>query len=199
MDTVSNACICWRAGIIILMQQRSTSSTRSPAAKVFLALWPSAVEREQLRQWQAPLLQTCGGRAMQADTLHCTLVFVGLVVPDELAVLQDTVQNIDVAAFDLWLDRVYYWGHNHIIYAAPSCVPQQMQQLVGRLEQQLTRIHIHFDRRSYQPHVTLLRNARCKDTPLPAVPAVCWRANEYSLVQSTQQGYRVLANFPLLA
>jgi 2'-5' RNA ligase len=58
-----------------------------------------------------------------------------------------------------------------------------------------------FDQREYKPHVTLLRNARWTDAPLPAMQPVRWQVQDFALVQSGQQNglanYQVLARFPL--
>ena len=171
------------------------------SVKVFFALWPDAAERIQLSAWQAPLKQLCGGREMRGETLHNTLVFIGDVGRPRLEALHLAAQEVSGERFLLCFDTARYWGHNHIVYAAPSCLPQQLTQLVGTLEQSLVRHRFEFDRRAYQPHVTLLRNARWTDAPLPAMRQVCWQASDFALLQSVQQNgsvdYRVLARFPL--
>jgi RNA 2',3'-cyclic 3'-phosphodiesterase len=187
-------------------------------AKVFFALWPTATERDQLSVWQKRLQHLCGGRAMRGETLHCTLVFVGDVGHSRLEALQMAAQEASGKSFELCLDTAHYWGHNHIVYAAPAHVPQQLVHLVGVLEQCLTAHGFAFDRREYQSHVTLLRNASWTDAPkagnpqpasgrvewsppLPAMKPVCWQIRDFALVRSAQQNglanYRVLARFPL--
>jgi len=171
------------------------------SSRVFFALWPSAPERDRLAAWLAPLQRLCGGRAMRGETLHNTLVFIGKVEENCLEALLLAAQEVRAEAFELCLDAARYWGHNHIVYAAPSHVPQQLAQLVRALEQSLARHSFKFDRREYQPHVTLLRNARWTDVPLPEMPPLRWPVSDFALVQSLQQGglasYRVLAKFPL--
>lgn len=169
--------------------------------RVFFALWPTAAERGRLAAWQGPLHRLCGGRVMRGETLHATLVFVGELERSRLEALQLAAQEVDGERFALCFDEARYWGHNHIAYAAPRDVPQQLARLVGALEQRLARHHFKFDRREYKPHVTLLRNAQWSDTPLPEMRRVCWQANDFALLQSVQQdgvaSYRVLARFPL--
>ena len=173
----------------------------NPTARVFFALWPEATERGQLAAWQAPLKHLCGGRAMRGETLHNTLVFVGDVELHGLEVLQRAAREVSGGGFELCFDEACYWGHNHIVYAAPRHVPEQLAQLVNALEQCLAVHRFNFDQRDYQPHVTLLRNAHWSDKPLPAVQPVCWKITDFVLVQSVHQGgladYRVLARFPL--
>ena len=173
----------------------------NPTVRVFFALWPKAAESKQMAAWQEPLKLLCGGRAMRGETLHNTLVFIGDVELYGLEVLQLAAQEVSGEGFELCFDEVRYWGHNHIVYAAPRQVPQQLAQLVDALVQRLTAHRFKFDRRDYKPHVTLLRNARWSDTLLPAMQPVCWQIRDFALVQSAHQDgladYRVLARFPL--
>ncbi|HTN95295.1 MAG TPA: RNA 2',3'-cyclic phosphodiesterase [Gallionella sp.] len=187
-------------------------------ARVFFALWPTDAEQRLLAGWQKPLLKLCGGRAMRTGTLHNTLVFIGDVEHFRLEALELAAQEASGKSFELCLDTAHYWGHNHIVYAAPSHVPTQLLQLVGILEQHLATHRFKFDQREYQPHVTLLRNARRTDAPkagnpqpasgraeltppLPSMPPVCWQMKDFALVQSGQKNglanYQVLARFPL--
>lgn len=169
--------------------------------KVFFALWPSATERGHLAEWQEPLQHLCGGRSMRGEMLHNTLVFIGNVKQSRLEALQLAAQEVNGNALELRFDAAHYWGHNHIVYASPSHVPQQLVQLVSTLEQSLVRHRFKIEQREYKPHVTLLRNARWTDAPLPDMRPVRWQIKDFALVQSAQQdgqsNYRVLATFPL--
>lgn len=171
-------------------------------AKVFFALWPTAPEREYLGDWQKPLIHLCGGRAMRSETLHNTLAFIGNVEQSRLEALQLAAQEVSGNALELRFDAAHYWGHNHIVYAAPSHVPQQLAQLVSTLEQSLARHRFKIEQREYKPHVTLLRNAHWTDAPLPDMHPVRWQIQDFALVQSVQQdglaSYQVLSRFPLM-
>ncbi len=171
------------------------------SARIFFALWPDDAERAALATWQPALHKLCGGRIMRADTLHNTLVFLGDIELHRLEALQLAAQEAEGGAFELSFDVARYWGHNHIVYAAPDSMPPQLAQLVHNLEQRLVRHHFDFDKRPYKPHVTLLRHARWSDRPLPDTTRVVWRAKDFALVQSvtdeTSANYRVLARFAL--
>jgi len=179
------------------MKDQSGKST----LRVFFALWPSETERNQLVAWQKPLHRLCGGRIMRNETLHCTLVFIGEIEHTRLEALQLAAQEMSASTFELCFDHANYWGHNHIVYAMPGEVPEQLAQLVETLERRLGLHGFDFEHRSYQPHVTLLRNARWTHATMSELSAVCWQARDFVLVQSTlQQGvanYEVLARFPL--
>lgn len=176
------------------------TDTKKPV-RVFFALWPGEEERAALAAWQPPLQKLCGGRLTPADKLHNTLVFLGDIELERLEALQLAAQEASGGAFQLVFDIARYWGHNHIAYAAPGSVPPNLERLFGNLQQRLLHHHFKFDRRSYKPHVTLLRHAHWSDTPLPEVSPVVWRMREFALVQSVSEGqgtrYEVLARFPL--
>jgi 2'-5' RNA ligase len=168
--------------------------------RLFFALWPNTEERAAMAAWQQPLHKLCGGRMTPADKLHNTLVFLGDVQPERLEALQLAAQEVRGGEFQLRYDIARYWGHNHIVYAAPVSVPAKLVQLVNDLEQKLRQHHFKFDSRAYKPHVTLLRHARWTDSALCAVPLVAWKMREFVLVQSLSEGqglrYVVLARFP---
>jgi 2'-5' RNA ligase len=138
---------------------------------------------------------------MHGETLHNTLVFIGEIEQSRLEALQLAAQEVSGESFELCFDAARYWGHNHIVYAAPVHVPQHLQHLASALEQRLIRHRFKFDPREYKPHVTLLRNAHWTDVPLPEMPPVRWRVKDFALVQSMSQdgvaSYRVLARFLL--
>lgn len=171
------------------------------SVRAFFALWPSDAERAAMAAWKAPLKGLCGGRPTPEHKLHNTLVFLGDVEFEQLEALQLAAQEVSGAGFQLVFNIARYWGHNHIVYAAPDSVPVHLSQLVDALEQSLHQHHFKFDRRSYKPHVTLLRHAHWTDSPLPAMPPVLWKMRDFALVQSVSEGqgirYEVLARFPL--
>lgn len=170
--------------------------------RVFFALWPSPHEREALAAWQPGLRELCGGKAMRAENLHATLVFVGNVAEHRLEALKLAAQEVQGRRFDLNFDLAHYWGHNHIVHAAPSHVPAHLVELVRDLEQAMKRHRFHFDSHpAYKPHVTLLRHARWRDAPLPQMRASRWRVASYVLAQSVGAAagvtYEPIAQFTL--
>ncbi len=168
---------------------------------MFFALWPTDAERAALSAWQPALHKLCGGRATRADTLHNTLVFIGNVEPYRLAALKLAAQEAGGEAFRLLFAEARYWRHNRIVYAAPGSVAPPLAHLAHNLEQRLAAHRFEFDKRPYQPHATLLRNAEWSDGPLPEMHEVMWQINNFALVQSAPDesgaNYRVLARFPL--
>lgn len=172
-------------------------NTSADTVRVFFALWPTAAERRAQALW-TPALPCCG-RVMTPATLHATLVFLGEVEVDRLEALKLAAQEVVGARFKLCFDQARYWGHNHILYAAPRLIPPQLVKLVNDLEQKLIKHRFRFEPREYKPHVTLMRNVHWSDDPLPEMQPVCWRVADFVLLQSGrgEVGYKVLARFPL--
>ncbi|MDZ4202507.1 MAG: RNA 2',3'-cyclic phosphodiesterase [Gallionella sp.] len=169
--------------------------------RLFFALWPDEAERAALAAWQEPLRERCGGRVMRPDTLHTTLLFLGDVAAGRLEALQLAAREVTAPPFELEFELARYWGHNHIVFAAPRNVPPQLVQLVRDLERNVARHRFLFDRRPYKPHATLLRHAQWSDAPLPAFPVARWRLREFVLLCSRREEqvarYEVLHRFPL--
>lgn len=97
--------------------------TPQEKARVFFALWPKPQERTALAAWQAGLQRLCGGRVMQPDTLHTTLVFLGEVAANQMEALQCAAREVALEPFELRFDAARYWGHNHVVLAAPGVAP----------------------------------------------------------------------------
>lgn len=171
------------------------SNTHLDTARIFLALWPTSPERRALAAWQERLKDM--GRVMRPATLHATLIFLGEIEVARLEVLLLAAGEVAAKSFELCFDEARYWGHNHIVYAAPSNIPHVLLQLVFGLEQSLIRHGFKFDHREYKPHVTLLRNVHWTDDPLPEMKPVCWKIKDFVLVRGGGMDYRVLAHFPL--
>lgn len=136
---------------------------------------------------------------MRADTLHCTLVFLGEVAEHRLEALQLAAQEVPFKPFALAWNSAHYWGHNHIVYAGTDGVPPELIALVSSLQNSLQAHRFRFEERPYKAHVTLLRHAQWTDVPLPPMPAVRWQAHDFVLVRSRSdaQGarYEVLGRF----
>ncbi|MDD2928510.1 MAG: RNA 2',3'-cyclic phosphodiesterase [Sideroxydans sp.] len=174
-------------------------STPETTRRLFFALWPDEAEQAALADWQAPLRKCCGGKAMRTDTLHCTLVFLGQVAEQRLEALLLAAQEATFRPFEFELGVAHYWGHNHIVYAAPKDTPPELSELVTSLQDILRAHRFRFEERLYKPHVTLLRHANWTDAALPSMPSVRLRCREFVLVQSLSdaQGarYEVLCRF----
>ncbi len=167
--------------------------------RLFFALWPDEGIRNELFRVAQATQPGTGGRLMRRENLHQTLVFVGNVAEPELPALKAAAAPLDLPAFTLQFGHVRYWRHNRIVWAAPLVTPEPLGNLVKALEAVIAAAGIRYDQRDYQPHVTLIRDARApaESTPLDFE----WRVRDFTLIESAHDGrrviYRVIARWPL--
>jgi 2'-5' RNA ligase len=154
-------------------------------ARLFFALWPDAGVLSALDQAGRKLHAACGGRRMMAPTVHLTLVFLGNVALARLDELYAVAGRVSAAPFAMTLDRLGWWHHNRVAWAAPRETPEALHGLVVRLQDGLRNAGFAFDDRPvFAPHITLLRNARCNEVEMPSLKALEWAADEFVLVES---------------
>jgi 2'-5' RNA ligase len=156
--------------------------------RVFFAVWPDNAAQAQMTglKKRLDLASLCNGRETKAENIHLTLAFVGDVEPNRLAVLQrvgDAVEGSGIRAFDFAIDEIRYWKHNHIVYAAPTSIPPELPGLVNALSDGLSAAGFSLERRTYAPHITLMRNASCQVLPKLPEPVV-WRVRQWMLIKS---------------
>lgn len=162
-------------------------------ARLFLALWPNAALRHQLAHWQDGWRWPRSATPTRMDRLHVTLHFLGEV---DDAVTDHLVAALDVPCepFDLRLGRNALWHHG-LAVLEPLGVPPQLAALHARLSAAVAAAGLAVDSRPYRPHVTLARRAE-KALVETDGPPIAWPVSGYALVQSTVEGYAVLARWP---
>ncbi len=169
--------------------------------RVFFALWPDDAERDHLFEAAQSAHPASGGRLMRRENLHQTVVFIGNVTDARLKTLQAAPAPIRLPAFTLKFGTLHYWRHNHIVWAAPLETPAPLLELVQALQARIDSTGIPYDKRDYQSHITLIRDARSPGELAPL--DFEWRVRDFALVGSERDGrgvvYRVLARWPLAA
>lgn len=169
-------------------------------ARVFFALWPDEAVRRALARAGRELEALCGGRCTRPEAVHITLVFLGEVEIARLAELSASVAGIRAPSFTLTLDRLGYWRHNRIAWAAPTQIPPPVVQLADDVRAALRGAGFSFDAKPCWPHATLLRHADCRAAQLPAC-RIDWQGGEFVLVRSVPgpagQEYEVIGRWPL--
>ena len=169
-------------------------------ARLFFAVWPTPEVQRALGEIARGAQHTCGGRAVPHSNIHLTLVFLGNLPRDCIAILEAVALKVQGHRFTLKVDRLEYWRHNRILWAGTRDTPEALQVLVTRLQDALAGADLKFDRRPYVPHITLLRNAR----QAPAedrCPEIAWPVDSFALMESAprERGreYRILRSWPL--
>jgi RNA 2',3'-cyclic 3'-phosphodiesterase len=149
--------------------------------RIFFAVWLAPEAAQAMHRTAVLAQQGCGGRAMRPETLHVTLAFLGDVSPAQLAVATAIADGIEGKEFFLTLDRLGYWKHNRILWAGADSPP--LLALADVLSSGLRTDGFSIDNRPFAPHVTLLRDARCPNTPQLST-AVNWPVREFVLAES---------------
>lgn len=172
----------------------------SSEARVFFALWPKALIQRALHTLATEYQLRCEARAMRADTLHMTLLFLGEMERARLPQLMQAAGKVSVPSFGFALERLSFWPHNRIGYAAPPVEVPALNQLVMVLQQELLAADFQFNHREFNPHVTLLRNVGHILESQTITPMMWW-VDAFVLVESvmTDRGvrYQILQRWPL--
>ncbi|MEO1765900.1 RNA 2',3'-cyclic phosphodiesterase [Thiobacter aerophilum] len=151
--------------------------------RLFFALWPQEEVRTALKTAGWRVAKACGGKPTRAENLHLTLVFLGEVEPARLPEVRAAADAVSARAFELDLRELGYWPRQRIAWLAPTEPPRGLFDLVSALASGLGARGFALDDRPYLPHVTLLRQARCRGD-LPKVDDIVWPVREFVLVSS---------------
>ncbi|MCX7628434.1 MAG: RNA 2',3'-cyclic phosphodiesterase [Methylophilaceae bacterium] len=186
------------------MKNNAQGKSSRPAAatriRLFLALWPDAEVQQVLYDRAIEQQRGCQGRLMRTETLHLTLLFLGSVPTPCLPKLYTVLSNVHAKSFQLQLDAITAWRHNHIVYAFPTRPPEALLQLAQELRKTLTQAGFHFDHKPFVPHLTLLRQVR-HVPPQQSMGPITWSVRQFALVQSVPEGmgvrYVILRSWPL--
>jgi 2'-5' RNA ligase len=186
--------------------RRAESTERPATARVFFALWPPAEVADRLAAMADDAAHRFGGRATRRETIHLTLAFLGDVPESRLAELAEVAAGVQGAAFELSLDHLGYWQHNHLLWAGGK-KPAALNALHGALSKALVGngFKVDGEGRNFVPHVTLVRKlppacqlAAEQEMPLPAL---AWPCQRFFLVRSRLSSsgseYLILRDFLL--
>ncbi len=177
-------------------------SSISPAEtqRLFFALWP----RDDLRQQLATVVQDSerwGGRAVAAENLHITLVFLGSITQEQRAFLEQQAERITLPPFTLTLDHLGHWPKPQVLWLGVRNVPDPLRRLVEALNRAVAACGLRPDDRPYAPHLTLRRKV-VKGPRNESVAPLAWPVYDFALVQSNTlpRGveYRVLRTWSFI-
>jgi 2'-5' RNA ligase len=159
--------------------------------RLFFALWPTAAVRAQLAATAEPY--ACFGRAIAARNLHVTLVFLGAVAQERLAVVLEAAQSAQKLTFDgkfsVHLDAVELWRRSSLICLTAGQAPPQLLAIVGRLGAALRERGFEWrEHETFRPHVTLVRDV-ARGAKVAGAASVLWPVDSFALVES-QVGQR---------
>lgn len=155
--------------------------------RLFFASWPPAAVAGALARWAEDARRDCGGRATPVERIHLTLAFLGEA---DAEAAKRLAQTIRLPRCGFLLERSRYWAHNRIVWVGPAETPPALAALAAALG----------ERDRFAAHVTLVRKARIPRA-LPALPAMDWPVDEFTLVSSVPgpagPAYEVLGRYAL--
>lgn len=171
--------------------------------RLFFALWPTDAVRERLAaevQQRAAL-----GRAIPACNLHVTVVFLGAVAEDRVALVTETAKSTQKLTlggkFLLHLERVEFWRRSSLVCLIAERAPPQLLAIVESLRAGLRERGFELrEHEKLRPHVTLVRDVE-HGPAAAAITPVQWPIESFALVESKvgQRGseYSVLEEWSL--
>jgi 2'-5' RNA ligase len=178
-------------------QERESASGAVASRRLFFALLPDGELRARLAAELRPVLAGLPGRAVSAERLHITLLFLGTLESRQQACVEAAAARVHAAPFTLVLDRIDYWRHAGVLWLGPR-PSAALDALHLAIAAAIAGCAIPLETRPYRPHLTLMRGLRRPPAPLPLAPAaVRWEARDWALMESTPAGYRMLGSWPL--
>jgi len=177
---------------------------RNPEGSIraFFALWPDPIAGDALALLAGETARRTQGRAAPSGNLHLTLVFLGDVAVTRVTALSalGLAAASMVPAFPLTLDRTGTFRGSGIAWLGASATPRELVELVQRLRDALMAEGFAFERRAFQPHVTLARRCRMPGD-VRSAPPIAWNVSRVALYASEPGSdgsrYRELAGWPL--
>ena len=120
--------------------------------RLFVAIQPSPDFLEALKDLQGRLSDTgITGKWLEPDGLHMTLAFIG-EWPEEVTDVLPVIQR----PFSITLSHLGVFPESNVLWAGvePSI---DLEHLAKRVRHSLADAEIPFDRKSFSPHITLIR------------------------------------------
>ena len=171
--------------------------------RLFFALWPPQEVAQRLAERARSVADTFGGRPTWNETIHLTLAFLGEIPEERLSDLVQSAQTVRARPFDLDINGLGYWHHNHLIWAGvgPS---EPLTELAGQLKGALLESGFVNDKEKhgFAPHLSLVRKVPDADVlALPSIDPARWHCDRFVLVCSRLSGsppiYESVSEFPL--
>ncbi len=169
--------------------------------RLFFALWPDRAVQAALAAAAKEVASFCKGRLIPRDKLHLTLAFLGSADRAQLDALRELSGAILSPSCELVLGRLGCWQRQGIAWLGADAVPEAITRLVNMLRTVLRGAGFVPEARAFAPHVTLMRNARCRLPERLAIRPIAWPVSEFVLVRSVLNpegaSYSIIGRWPL--
>ena len=150
-------------------------------SRLFFALWPDDLVRQQIAKVSAQL--PSGGNKVKTANLHATLAFLGEVSDDQRQNYLEAAGQISSVPFDLQLDSREWWKKSQVTCMGASEIPDQLLQFIDSLNKALEPCGYKVEKRSFRLHITLMRKVAKPINPIQFKP-IPWLIRGFSLVES---------------
>ena len=152
--------------------------------RLFIAIPMKNEMKERIKDVQVQLLrQHVHGNYTPSENLHITLAFIGeFGDPDQV---MDVIETVRFRPFTITMDRLGQF--DKLWWTGLSRCPE-LETLAHNVRYALAEKGIPFDRKRFQPHITVLRKSEYDLGDLEPVfvaPASMW-VDSFSLMQSTR-------------
>jgi len=154
--------------------------------RLFFALWPDEALQTQIARMATALLPAHAGRRIHETNLHCTLVFLGNVHPDQRVCVEAAADAVQAEPFTLTLDRFGYFRRPQVAWLGCQQTPPPLLSLVSQLGQGCAACGFPPEQRAYAVHLTVARRI-ARDPGRPAVMPIDWPINRFALVASVHE------------
>lgn len=151
------------------------------AERLFFALLPPPAIQAELGRLAAWAERRCGGRAVSAQNIHLTVLFLGDVPPGQVQAVRCAAAGLRVAPFEVTLDRIEYWPGPRLLCAVSSRPPTTAGALAEALRAALRGV-VELAARPFVCHATLLRRVRRLSEV--SMSPLAWPVRELYLLRS---------------
>jgi 2'-5' RNA ligase len=154
--------------------------------RLFFALWPEEALQSQIARMTTALLPNHLGRRVSEANLHCTLVFLGTVRPDQRLCVEAAADTVRVEPFTLTLDRFGYFRRPQVAWLGCQQTPPPLLSLVSQLGQGCAVCGFPPEHRDYAVHLTVARRIARDPGQLLVMP-IDWPITRFALVASVHE------------
>ena len=151
--------------------------------RLFVAIRFNDEILNSLEELQSDLHQSgLRGNYTKAENLHLTLAFIGEY--GDVEAVREALGEVEFSPFEISLDGIGRFGD---LYWAGIRKSDELEKLTKRIRRALAGAGIPFDRKKFNPHITLVRKAVYRGQgPLPDVtlPEACMPADHFLLMNS---------------
>ena len=170
--------------------------------RLFFALWPDEVTRNNLAEFCNGSIADCGGNPVKPENIHITLRFLGEVDRAQKRCLRKAAARAHGEPVKLMLDRLGFWRGPQALWLGANKVPDTLLRLAVNLNTETADCGFKPEDRPFRPHVTLARQVARPPESLSISP-IEWTANHFVMVESNTKPegvtYKVLEELPLTA